>query len=216
MLNRLIIACCLSLFSLLGSGLSSQTANAPQGIKDYWSSCPDFNSEQKDLVLEVLDKLPELKMPHRIYGDLSLLYASEDALSLRTSKLGVWTLRILPQPKGGQVLAVITTVEAPTVDSQIQFYRPNWEPLPRTQFISLPTAKDFVRNSNQAEVLLPLISPLYTHLSFDGELLDIQLSSPIILDDHRRKQLGGELEGLPHLLYRWDKGKGRFLSVKSR
>lgn len=217
MLQRLFLWAVLAFLTLGMAKLSAQTTVGSPSLKDYWSTCPEFNSEQKDLVLDALDKKTELKLPYRIYGDLTLLEATEDMLSLRSSKVSVCTIQLLAHPKLGQIIALIRTVTTPTEDSQISFYTQEWKPLPTAQFISLPRARDFLRGSTSAEALLPYLSPLYACYSMGSDaLLSIKLSTPTILSDEERAKLSADFAALPSLSYRWDKSKGRFLPIKEK
>lgn len=189
----------------------AQTPTPSVSITKYWEACPDFLTEQKELVLEVL-KMPEQerKLPYDIYGGLSLLRYSDRELSLRTSSLSVWTLRILPLSNGGHILALITTVEEPSRDSQIHFYTPGWSPLRSSDYFAPPSPRDFFTKGQIKPELERLLSPLYCTYSFTAEgNLDLQLSPVTILDDTLRDTLSEELAQMPHLLYEWSKDRYR-------
>lgn len=197
---RLIRLFCLT----LGLGLAAHAPVLGQ-IHSYWASCPDFTSEEKQLVRDVLDSLPQISLPHHIYQGLTLVEADSLTLSLRTSRLSSWTLKVLPRANAYSILAVITSVDEPIADSQIAFYTNTWVHYDRPQLMTPPSSSDFLRGHPEAPRLRKLLSPLYLRFRWlNDRELSATLSMPTILDDQTREQDQALLQAIAPLRYRWD------------
>lgn len=190
--------------------LSAQEGASTLSVIKYWETCPDFLSEQKDLVLEELKTTKKLRLPQEIYGGMTLLVAEDKELSLRTSSLSLWTLRVLPLTNGGYILAVITTVEEPTADSQLHFYSPGWKPLKTGDYFTPPKVESFFAGGGLPPELKANLSPLYTRYTFDREgRLSVKLSVPTLLDDASRDALSKQITSARSLPYVWQSDRFR-------
>lgn len=186
--------------------LSAQTETRP-----YWETSPEFASEDKDLVLNVLDSLALIKLPHRIYEELELLAVEKDLLSLKTSASGQWSLRLLPLPNGTPLLALIRTVNTPIGDSALQFYTPSWEEIKDSNAVfSAPRASDFIPTSMSATDrarLEQLLYPLYLVYKWAPQSrLEVSVSTPTLLSDATREADRKLIEAIPHKKYQWKGG----------
>lgn len=177
-------------------------------MREAIETYPEFNSEQKDLVLSVLDSLPSLKLPHRIYGELELLDVKTDMLLLRTSSLSTWSIKLLPQSDGKKLYCIIETLEEPTRDSYMRLYSAEWKPLNRPDALPRVELKDFIKGHSDRERLERLLTPLYTSYQYiDGDVLQVKVETPTLLNDDTREEDKKLIEGLPKLRYRWNKSR---------
>lgn len=198
-------------YSLILLGLLAffcgKPAQAQTSVRHYWETSPEFSSEEKDLVLNVLDSLPQLKLPHRIYGDMVLLESDSTNLGLQTSAEGKWALRLLPMANGAPLLAVIHTVSSPIEDSSLQFYTPQWESVPSEDLFRVDLNDLLPANLSEDDRtrLGQLLYPLYlTYRWLSGGRLEVKVSMPILLNDSSREGDKSLIESLVPREYRWD------------
>lgn len=205
---RLLLAF-VCLYSISSFRLYAQASHRGDSLmREAIETYPEFNSEQKDLVLSVLDSLPGLKLPHRIYGELELLEAKPDMLLLRTSSLSTWSLKLLPQSEGKRLYCVIETLDEPTKDSYMSLYSSSWQALNRPEALPRVELKDFIKGHSDRERLERLLSPLYTSYQYiDSDSLQVKVELPILLNDDTREEDKRLIEGLPKLRYRWNKSR---------
>lgn len=201
-LGRLCIALLLALS--LPCGAWAQSLSIGASLRSYFELYPELDAESKDLVLEVLDKGEKHKLPYKIYESLELIQASDSTLTIRTSPLSTWTLRLLSLPGGKPLLMTIETVEEPLVDSQLSFWSPEWQPLESQAFFTEPTAYDFTRDKAEDAELREYLRPLYCcYTMSDKGLLLLRLTTPTLLNDTTREAISKAITALPPLSYRW-------------
>lgn len=184
--------------------LCAQNVEGKLSIIRYWETCPDFISEQKEIVLEALDKEAKQKLPLELYGGFTLLKVNNDELTIRTSSLSTWTLRTLKTSEGKEILAVIRTVESPIADSQLDFYTSSWIPLKRSEYFSSPKGEHFFNDRKDFEMLDKYLSPLYTTYTFtSSHQLEIKLSHPDWLNDEKKEELNQAFDRSTPLYFEW-------------
>lgn len=197
---RCIIVCCF--YFLSSFCLQAEVDSLSWHL--YWQSNPYFTKEQKELILEASRNINNSVLPKHIYSGLSLLDVNHNYLSLQTSRLSSWSLKVLPLGKHKVLLSVITRVEAPIPDSQIQFYTSSWEQLPQSMFIKSPNLSDF-EGSSLADLYKYLSTELYISYQYEADnILSAKLLPPIILRDDIREDLIKHIHSLPKVYYSWD------------
>lgn len=199
-MKRICTLCALLLCAIMS--LSAQTE-----VRPYWETSPEFSSEEKDLVINVLDSLPQIKLPHRIYDDLELLQVGSDLLSIKTSLVGQWSMRLLPMPNGTPLLSVIRTVSEPIGDSELQFYTPSWGLVADSSLFVRPGRASFIPQDIPAEDkarLEQLLYPLYLVYRWLPEGgIEVSASSPVLLSDSSRAEDQRLLALIKPKRYRW-------------
>lgn len=184
---------------------AAQSPRLGAGIRAYFELYPELDAESKDLILEVLDKGVSLDFPLKVYESLQLLYVSDSTLSIRTSPVSTLTLQVLQSYEGKPLLMTIESVEKPLVDSRLSFWTSEWEALDGAKFFTPPSALDFVRSRSEDAYLVELLRPLYCHYTLSTQgLLELKLSTPILLNDTTREQATKAIAALPPLRYQWN------------
>lgn len=190
----------------LALAISVLRVSAQATLRTLWETCPDFRSEQKDLVLNALDSLEQIQLPHHLYEGLELMQADSLTLGLRDTALSTWSMRLLPLVNGTSLIAVIRTVEKPVADSRVDFYTTDWKPLLGKDLLALPTAQDWAGLSTEkSQRLSALLYPLYMSFRWLPKAgIEMKVSTPTLLNDASRKEDEQLIEQLPPIVLHWD------------
>ena len=201
---------CLALFlgsTILASAQSSKLAP----LREAFAVCDVLDAELRDKILHHLEQ-DSTQVPLELDLGVKLLSFSPQGLTLQTSEVGRWELRLLPLLGGNSLSAVIETVSAPQTDARLSFFDKDGRPLQtRSPLLTLPEAKDFIGSMKLSSTwacgrLRELLYPLHYEMSWQVGDEPILLVRPSVLlseEDRQSTELMQLLTLLPTLTYRW-------------
>jgi len=135
-----------------------------------------FNSLSYSTRYELLNNFKQGKKNEALNNlgtaESRILKLSSGYLLVATSSSKTVELKLITQPKGDTVIAVIETVFTPVKDSRLSFYDLKWNRLDNSRFITVPTAADFFVAKAPKELrdeLLNQLSFAMINMEFDGE-----------------------------------------------
>lgn len=201
---------CLALFlgsTILASAQSSKLAP----LREAFAVCDVLDAGLRGKILHHLEQ-DSTQVPLELDLGVKLLSFSPQGLTLQTSEVGRWELRLLPLLGGNSLSAVIETVSAPQTDARLSFFDKDGRPLQtRSPLLTLPEAKDFIGSMKLSSTwacgrLRELLYPLHYEMSWQVGDEPILLVRPSVLlseEDRQSTELMQLLTLLPTLTYRW-------------
>ena len=84
---------------------------------------------RKDLV-DLFQQGKEARVQNTMNGFSSLKQLTADYLLLQVTERSTVEMKLLPLVNNTKVVCVVTTVFGPVPDSRVDFFSPDWEPLP--------------------------------------------------------------------------------------
>lgn len=143
-----------------------------------------------------------------LQGQSVITALSPDALSVRMTDSSTAQLVVLSAGRDS-IVALITTVAAPGLDSNIKFYDSKWTPLPATPYFTKPDWKDWMVGSDKAdrEMVTTQVPFMLASYAIDpaSKVLTITNNLDRFLDKDIYAMLSPYLH--PALTYRWDGGR---------
>ena len=201
---------CLAL-SLGSTILTSAQSSKLAPLREAFAVCDVLDAELRDKILHHLEQ-DSTQVPLELDLGVKLLSFSPQGLTLQTSEVGRWELRLLPLLGGNSLSAVIETVSAPQTDARLSFFDKDGRPLQtRSPLLTLPEAKDFIGSMKLSSTwacgrLRELLYPLHYEMSWQVGDEPILLVRPSVLlseEDRQSTELMQLLTLLPTLTYRW-------------
>lgn len=196
---------CIRLLIITWLIASASTLSAQSRLRPYIQKAPDFTEEERELIVNVLDSLPKVKPPHRIYQDLELLHADSTSLTIRTTALSLWSMNLLRRSDGTPLIITINTVERPVADSRIEAFGQDWERMNLKGLLPAPTRDDFVRSLPKGERagIAKLLYPLALTYSWaPSGALRARPSIPELVEPNTDTYR--TIANLPPITYHWD------------
>lgn len=130
---------------------------------------------------------------------------TDESLSVRMTDSSSAQLVVLTAPKG-QVIAIISTVATPGLDSNIKFYDATWRPLDLNSYFTKPGWKEWLTESgraNEDEVMMQ-VPFMLASFRIDPATLKLTLTNNLsrFLDKDVYESLSSYLR--PSLVYIWN------------
>lgn len=97
---------------------------------------------RKDLV-DLFQQGKEARVQNTMNGFSSLKQLTADYLLLQVTERSTVEMKLLPLVNNTKVVCVVTTVFGPVPDSRVDFFSPDWEPLPADELMPELSASDF-------------------------------------------------------------------------
>lgn len=202
---------CLLILLLLGSlpAFAQRSDLAP--LREAFAGSDILDEELRGKILHHLEQDSASQTLELDLG-VKLLAFSPTQLSLQTSAVGRWDLRLLPLLGGNSLSAVIETVLAPQTDARLSLFDRDWRPLQSpSPLLLLPQASDFLTPlhlpaSSASSRLQELLYPLHYEMQWANEGDATLLIRPALLlseEDQRSPELLRLIASLPTLTYRW-------------
>lgn len=112
---------------------------------------------------------------NNLNGQSAVTALSPNSLSVKMTDSSTAQIIVLPADKN-QVVAVISTVAAPGLDSSISFFDPDWNQLEAAGYFTRPTLDDWLTpegkaNKADVEAQVPFILASYNYDPATGKLL---------------------------------------------
>lgn len=206
-MKRLILSILLSVFVM---GVKAQDMAA------LFVAMPDQNIPQlenawrKDII-DLYNSGKEAKLKNTMNGFSVLQKLTSDYLSLQSTERTTIDMKLLPLVNNTYVICVVTTVNGPVPDSQIEFYTTEWTPLDASDLFSPVSADWFIkedadRNSNAfIDATSRLDMDLITYsLSPDDLTLTETFTTPLYLSKADREKVQPFLKDSPRV-FTWEK-----------
>lgn len=206
-MKRLILSILLSVFVM---GVKAQDMAA------LFVAMPDQNIPQlenawrKDII-DLYNSGKEAKLKNTMNGFSVLQKLTSDYLSLQSTERTTIDMKLLPLVNNTYVICVVTTVNGPVPDSQIEFYTTEWAPLDASDLFSPVSADWFIkedadRNSNAfIDATSRLDMDLITYsLSPDDLTLTETFTTPLYLSKADREKVQPFLKDSPKV-FTWEK-----------
>lgn len=206
-MKRLILSILLSVFVM---GVKAQDMAA------LFVAMPDQNIPQlenawrKDII-DLYNSGKEAKLKNTMNGFSVLQKLTSDYLSLQSTERTTIDMKLLPLVNNTYVICVVTTVNGPAPDSQIEFYTTEWTPLDASDLFSPVSADWFIkedadRNSNAfIDATSRLDMDLITYsLSPDDLTLTETFTTPLYLSKADREKVQPFLKDSPRV-FTWEK-----------
>lgn len=206
-MKRLILSILLSVFVM---GVKAQD------MATLFVAMPDQNIPQlenawrKDII-DLYNSGKEAKLKNTMNGFSVLQKLTSDYLSLQSTERTTIDMKLLPLVNNTYVICVVTTVNGPAPDSQIEFYTTEWTPLDASDLFSPVSADWFIkedadRNSNAfIDATSRLDMDLITYsLSPDDLTLTETFTTPLYLSKADREKVQPFLKDSPRV-FTWEK-----------
>ena len=191
--------------------VEAQEVKASSALLEAFGKTNILDEERRQRVISLLSQDTTLILPLDLELDAELVAFSDRTLSLKTSAVGSWELRLLPLLNGSSLTSVIERVTRPQADARITFLDQEGEVI-KTEIVALPTAEDFLRSLQLPETssgyrLRELLRPLHYQLSWADGQADVLLVTPSLLlteEDKASTELAALIAQLPSLASVWD------------
>ena len=191
--------------------VEAQEVKASSALLEAFGKTNILDEERRQRVISLLSQDTTLLLPLDLELDAELVAFSDRTLSLNTSAVGSWELRLLPLLNGSSLTSVIERVTRPQADARITFLDQEGEVI-ETEIVALPTAEDFLRSLQLPETssgyrLRELLRPLHYQLSWADGQADVLLVTPSLLlteEDKASTELAALIAQLPSLASAWD------------
>ena len=150
------------------------------------------------------------KVPNALRGEARITLLTPDYISLYTSPRSRMELRRLPLVNHTYVICLITTVEGPAMDSRVEFFTTDWQPL---------VASDFLREgvdtteADYGDIKAAADMELFRYeLSAEKPVLTVTYTTPDYFNEAMRKKAERYFDkaAMPRL-YKWNNGRFDFL-----
>lgn len=86
---------------------------------------------------------------NELEGKCRVTALSHDHISVEVSEVSQWNLSVIPF-KGDTILMVLNSVDTPTRDTQVRFYKSDWKPV-TDKIFEAPHLRDFIASSKLPE-----------------------------------------------------------------
>lgn len=148
-----------------------------QTMKEIFTNLPDsiLPTLTKNNRLDCIDFI-ENKMTTEVNNSLNgkscLTALTENLAKIKISELAELQICKIPIDNN-YIICLIHSCKADAWDSSIKFYKPNWTPINASQFITLPTTKDFIpqpadKNEVAYQNILNKANYPFIRINFDG------------------------------------------------
>jgi hypothetical protein len=144
---------------------------------------------RKDLVALYRDS-KEAQLQNCLKGSSCLKTLTPDYIFLQITAGCTLELKLLPLADTATVLCMVTTIGAPVLDSHIEFFTPDWTPLPSDSFFTPPNVSSFLLSGDLPPDSDHLdISLIHYQLHSDTFTLTATLTTPLYLSEDQRKSV---------------------------
>ena len=138
-------------------GVFSFASLQAQEAKTLFINMPDslnliLTKVNREDCIDFLESKMKAEVENRFGKKSEMTALSKDYIRMQMSPQTTWQMKLLALSDSTNVVCVINTACAPAGDSNISFYTTAWEPLPASQFISLPVMDDFLVASDSVEI----------------------------------------------------------------
>jgi len=165
---------------------------------------------RKDLV-DLYNNGEEAKLQNMLRGFSVLKKLTPDYLLLQTTERSTIEMKLFPLVNNTHVVCVVTTVDGPVPDSEIEFYSTDWEPLTTSDLFTPSPSSWFIKEDINKEDYryIDAISKLDIELikyqlSPDSLTLSATLTTPQYLSKEDQKNISLYIKPEPKI-YTWDK-----------
>lgn len=193
-------------------GAASLTATA-QSAADLFTSAPQniFPLLDRNTRLDMVDYFKNgMTTPsqNQLDGRSAITEMTPESITVKMTDSSAIQLMELKGSKGN-IIALISTVATPGLDSNIRFYDPDWKPLPTETYFTKPGWKEWLTESgskNEANVTMQVPFMLASY-RIDPSTSTLTLTNNLdkFLDKALYDDLSSDLK--PSLTYEWT-GKG--------
>ena len=138
-------------------GVFSLTSLQAQEAKTLFINMPDslnliLTKVNREDCIDFLESKMKAEVENRFGKKSEMTALSKDYIRMQMSPQTTWQMKLLALNDSTNVVCVVTTACAPACDSNISFYTTAWEPLPASQFITLPVMDDFFVAPDSMEI----------------------------------------------------------------
>lgn len=159
------------------------------------------------------------KVPNALRGEARITLLTPDYISLYTSPRSRMELRRLPLVNHTYVICLITTVEGPAMDSRVEFFTTDWQPLVASELYRPARMEDFLREgvdtteADYGDIKAAADMELFRYeLSAEKPVLTVTYTTPDYFNEAMRKKAERYFDkaAMPRL-YKWNNGRFDFL-----
>lgn len=141
-MTRRILSILIVCVSVIGPVRAEDLRTLFIGMPD--SIMPTLTKSERMDFLDYMDSGMRARVRNMQGGESEMTLLQDNLLSVRTSQSGRMDMALFSKKSGGNIICIIKTVTARYDDSRLSFYTENWEPVPVTDLIELPTFDDYL------------------------------------------------------------------------
>ncbi|MCM1164206.1 MAG: DUF3256 family protein [Muribaculaceae bacterium] len=137
-------------------------------------------------------------------GHSAITELTSESLKLRLTDSSTSQLVVLPTKGDNAVVAVISTVATPGLDSSISFYTTEWSQLPTSGLFAKPVWKDWLTPDGDLATVMSLTPFMLSSYVYDPATKTLTLTNNLsgFLDEDVYETISSSL--LPTITYVWD------------
>lgn len=204
MIITFLLACACSV------GISAQQA------KNYFINMPDslmplLTTVNRADCIDFLGSKMKAEVSNRFGSKSEMTDLSSDYIRMKMSDRSSWQMKLLATGDTTKVICTISTACAPVCDSAIRFYTTKWQELPVSDFLDLPSIKNFISVPDTADYSVQDAVRQVDLLLMDATLsaADNSLTFTLTTPGYMESDVADKLKPYLHnpLIYNWEKNK---------
>lgn len=190
---------------------------AQQEAKTLFVNMPDSLSPLLSAVnradcIDFLESKMKAQVDNRFGGKSEMTDLGKDYIRIQMTPLTTWQMKLLAVNDTTNIICTVSTACAPACDSHFQFYTTNWEELPASNFVTIPSMDAFFVTPDSTAAYgfeNALLQADMELVKADLSKVDSVLTFTLATLDYMEKETAEKLKPFLRrpLVYVWKEGK---------
>ena len=158
------------------------------------SLLPYLKSEKRQQLVDMAQHNVHADINNDLDGTSALDSLSADYALMSPNSISRWQLAVLDASTNRKIIMLIRHLDIPVTTSLISFYDSQWNPLPTSDFITIPSPQTMVAKPEDMQqeefsYICSLIQPPFIEAQYDNSSKSIlfSLSSPLLQKEDKEK-----------------------------